>query len=191
MSAAIAKIGFSGIKFSVGDVVVILPGVILMELPPGLVGTGGLAICTVACGSGLDDVAPAGTLAVSFLGEVLRGDGAIVDCGVGPAGFCRPVGGIGGVAGEAGAPGGLEGGAGGFGSPTPDAGSGGLGRVDPLGGTGGFGKPAPLGGAGGFGRLDPDGGTGGLGRVEPLGAIGAGLGGRFNMTVSRGLEDVA
>lgn len=130
-----------------------------------------------------------GSFAVSFLGSGFSGAGAMP--GEVPAGVGAELdGGLGGSGGLGAAGGGVEGGL------IPAAGGvlGGLGSEP--GEDGGFGGPPAEGGTlGGFGGLG--GVLGGLGRLPAdggaLGGFGAlggatGFGGRFNITVSRGLE---
>lgn len=138
-----------------------------------LLGSGAFCKWTVACGKGLTPAVLGGTLAVSFLDTGLSGAGAMGAAGacagaagMGAAGLAKPgAAGVGDVAGAEGAAG--------VGATGPGE-DGGFGSVE-----GGLGSPP------GAGGVSPDGGLGGAMGAAP-GAVG-GLGGRFNITFSRGV----
>ena len=121
-------------------------------------GLGAFCNWTVAWGRGLAATPLGGTLAVSFFEAGLRGEGAIGGTGAPEAGVLAGLRGLGGAL-------------------SPEGGLGGaMGAANP----GGLGRPEVEGG------VKPDGGLGGaIGEGAP-GAVG-GLGGRFTITLSRGV----
>jgi len=130
---------------------------------------------TVACGIGLEGM----TFAVSFLAPGLTATGA-TPTGVGTAdagGFATAACGI------------SDGATGAAGIARPGAeGAAGRGIPGALGGAGGLRPPGRTGGRRPDGGLRPDGGARGAGAIRADSLPGTGLGGRWIIAVSRGVE---